>query len=301
MTTITQEISREQFLKALFESFLQESEGYIETREIISGQEGANQTFHRTIDSIVNHTPTGNYYFGVCPRLRESGKEADIETIVSLWVDMDMEIEAAMKALDNFSHKPSIVVDSGNGIHAYWLLREPEQVKANTKSILEGLAKALGADHCFDLPRILRVPGTKNLKIPSEPKDVQVIVFDPEIRYNLSDFEAYEVVIQEKSEVQVNFSNTQQDVNVEELKVSKAIKKLIQEGKQAGDRYPSRSEADFAVVCTLVKASYSDDTYEVFLISILSEQNIESKGLLILNTPLAGQDSLSWNRRNRLL
>jgi len=260
MNTITQEISREQFLTALFGAYLQESEGYIETREICAGQSGANPTFHRTLDSIINYSPTGDYYFGVCPRPGKSGKEADIEIIVSLWVDMDMEMEVAIKKLDSFSLKPSIVVNSGHGAHAYWLLREPEQIKANTKGILQGLAKALGADHCFDLPRILRVPGTKNLKTPNEPKDVQVIVFNPEIRYNLSDFEAYEVKTQGKCEVQVNFSNTQEDVNVEELKVSKAIKKLIKEGKQAGDRYPSRSEADFAVVCALVKAGYSDDT-----------------------------------------
>ena len=186
MNTITQEISREQFLSALFGAYLQESEGYIETREIIRGQEGANPIFHRTIDSIVKYNPAGDYYFGVCPRPRKSGKEADIEMIVSLWVDMDMEIEVAVKALDAIPQKPSIVINSGHGVHAYWLLREPEQVKANTKSVLQGLAKALGGDHCFDLPRILRVPGTKNLKIPSDPKNVQVIVFNPEIRYNLT-------------------------------------------------------------------------------------------------------------------
>ena len=250
-------ISQEQFLKVFFEESLQQGK-YIETRDILPG--GVIQEFHTTIEGVINYAPKGNYFFGVCPREIKDGTEAGVKVINSFWVDIDVTFELAMDRLKSFPKKPSIVISSGHGAHVYWLLKELEPIKSNTKGVLKGLSLALDGDKCFDLPRILRIPGTKNLKYPNNPKDVQVIIFEPDVRYNLSDFDSYEVEIQKKSEVSVSFSCSTQEIDLDNFKISDSIKDLILNGKQDEDKYRTRSEADFAVVCALVKANCSDDT-----------------------------------------
>tara|TARA_R110000772_G_scaffold89465_2_gene185397 strand:+ start:847 stop:3699 length:2853 start_codon:yes stop_codon:yes gene_type:complete len=93
--------------------------------------------------------------------------------------------EDAMVALRNFTDAtklpPPMIVDSGNGLHCYWPFVDPVAT-AVWKPIAEGL-KFLCVKHGFksdsvctsDISRILRLPGTKNFKNLSEPKDVVVL------------------------------------------------------------------------------------------------------------------------------
>src|SRR5262249_29246108 len=65
-------------------------------------------------------------YFGVLPRLAglepfKSGKKDDIQSGKAVWVDIDGK-HGALERLKEFSPLPSIIVDSGNGYHAYWLV-----------------------------------------------------------------------------------------------------------------------------------------------------------------------------------
>lgn len=66
---------------------------------------------------------------------------------------------------------PSVVVDSGGGIHCYWLLKEPWIIDSDdARQAAEIVQRAwvqqvIGADSTVhDLVRILRVPGTLNFK-----------------------------------------------------------------------------------------------------------------------------------------
>jgi P4 family phage/plasmid primase-like protien len=55
--------------------------------------------------------------------------------------------------------RPSIVVQSANGQHAYWLMKSGEELARFTE-VQDHLADALGTDHKVkDLPRVMRVPG----------------------------------------------------------------------------------------------------------------------------------------------
>ena len=132
-------------------------------------------------------------------------------------------------------------------------------INPDTKGILKGLARVLGADHCFDLPRILRVPGTKNYKDQNNPKDVKIIAFEPDLRYSLNDFIQFKVDVEDIPKDKVVFSGQVKDIDVNDLKITDEIKALIVSGKQDGDGYPSRSELDFRGVSELVKAGHSDD------------------------------------------
>lgn len=71
---------------------------------------------------------------------------------------------------------PSVIVDSGGGIHAYWLLREPWLLDSDearqAAEIVQRVwvQQVIGADKTVhDLVRILRVPGTRNFKYDPAP------------------------------------------------------------------------------------------------------------------------------------
>jgi hypothetical protein len=76
---------------------------------------------------------------------------------------------------------PSIVVDSGGGIHAYWSFTEV--ISAQDWLLCAGALKTLCIDNGFpadhaitgDAARIMRAPGTVNYKNPSTPTPCRVI------------------------------------------------------------------------------------------------------------------------------
>lgn len=100
--------------------------------------------------------------------------------------------------------EPSFVVLTGNGLHCWWLLKEPcvfdtdaERSDAarvvsrwHTLLRLRAAAKGWAYDRLSDLARVLRIPGTVNHKDPEHPKKVTLLSASNR-RYNLSDFEEY--------------------------------------------------------------------------------------------------------------
>ncbi len=70
-----------------------------------------------------------NTFFGVCPRFGAEKYDLawQIRTVRTLWADVDdCTVDEALKRCEKAGlPKPSIVVNSGNGSHLYWLLSEP--------------------------------------------------------------------------------------------------------------------------------------------------------------------------------
>jgi hypothetical protein len=86
---------------------------------------------------------------------------------------------------------PSVLIDSGGGMHGYWLLREPWMLGSDEARQAAELVQRLwvqnviGADpSVHDLTRILRVPGTLNFKY-DPPRPVQMLRCDLEQTYTL--------------------------------------------------------------------------------------------------------------------
>jgi CHC2-type zinc finger protein/DNA primase RepB-like protein len=129
-------------------------------------------------------------YVGVCPRSRREGTRAAVENAHVLWVDADT--PESIEALRAFRPRPSLVIGSGHGLHAYWSLVEPigpdEVEQANRK-----LAHRLRADaRATDAARILRPPGTFNFKgqrpLAVKLRHVEVEVFTAaELTWDLPD------------------------------------------------------------------------------------------------------------------
>ncbi len=138
----------------------------------------------------------------------------EIAGISALWTDLDLKSEAHAKLLPSSipealmivppSMPPSIVIGTGNGVHPWWLLKEPlifdtdqerkdaARLVARWHSLLRLNAAARGwsYDRLSDLARVLRIPGTINHKDPANPKEVTVLSLTDH-RYNLSDFEEF--------------------------------------------------------------------------------------------------------------
>jgi len=98
------------------------------------------------------------------------------------YADQTEGIEALQKFLASTDFtKPTVVVNSGRGLHAYWVLEQPI-TREEWKPIAERF-KALCQEHKFeadpavtaDVARILRIPETLNFKDPNNPLPTKVL------------------------------------------------------------------------------------------------------------------------------
>ncbi len=187
------------FLSVLFAAL--DPGEHIEIRPINGRVVGPRQWFADALGAAryaLQLAPRWNVYCGVCPRERGGGKKHHVTRIPALWADLDDKCfptgrAGALAALAGFPLPPSLTVDSGGGIQAYWLLAAPlAATEAGTR--VEGLLARLyerlgGVDSVQDVSRVLRVAGTTNYKY-SPPRPVTVLSCHDERRYTLAQFEA---------------------------------------------------------------------------------------------------------------
>ena len=96
------------------------------------------------------------------------GLERDTLGTCTLWVDLDPDgtenwKEEKLAELRVFRPKPTRIEDSGRGLYAFWEIpwtSDWEWAKRANK----WLAESLRGDHCWDMARVLRLPGTLNPK-----------------------------------------------------------------------------------------------------------------------------------------
>ncbi len=127
-----------------------------------------------------------------------SGKAENCAELPALWADLDFKsIDEAQARRDiaTFPVPPSSVVRSGNGLHCYWWLREPLDLRdpderAEAARLLKRIAAAIGGDPSVtELARVMRAPRSRNLKNPDAPLEVEIEHLDAACRYNPSDFD----------------------------------------------------------------------------------------------------------------
>lgn len=128
------------------------------------------------------------------------GTAADMVAFGALWCDVDVASgphkgnlpptkDAALELLEGLAIPPSLVVDSGFGLHGYWPLAEPVHFPdpdarleaARVAKSWHGLVCDAAAKRGWklqnlgDLPRVLRTPGTRNNKAAGDPRPVTVV------------------------------------------------------------------------------------------------------------------------------
>ncbi|NBW12841.1 MAG: hypothetical protein EBR82_32940 [Caulobacteraceae bacterium] len=153
--------------------------------------------------ALIDGNPTGR------------GKKQDTTSISCCWCDIDVNgenhsnemlpksIEEAYTFLKSLPLNPSIIVNSGGGLHGYWLFTAPVFFNpGNCEEIAEVFTKGWHGYVCKqaadrngwklenlgDVTRVLRTPGTWNLKKIENIKPVEFLQNDNGERYELNDF-----------------------------------------------------------------------------------------------------------------
>jgi hypothetical protein len=135
-------------------------EGFNFTPEFIKAKndEGYNVYF------FPNHPSTDVYAAGV---VSLAGKHIDVFNFV--FVDMDLKDEVYkskeefIKTLSEFPVKPTMVVNSGNGVHAYWSIQNLTRDEYVYMQL--ALLKYFKTDESvFTVLQLMRLPGTNNTK-----------------------------------------------------------------------------------------------------------------------------------------
>jgi hypothetical protein len=111
-------------------------------------------------------------------------KEENVDSLKSVWLDVDFKMyetpEACVRGVKEFLDggipNPTFIVNSGGGLHLYWVFEEALAIE-RWRPLAQGmaaLAKRMGlrADYgvTIDAARVLRLPGTVNHKYPSKPR-----------------------------------------------------------------------------------------------------------------------------------
>lgn len=165
----------------------------------------AKQTHWYNVGTIpkIPSPSTGHVYFGVHPvinipteRIGHDGQKytpkpqstrphlADIAAINCLFGEFDDKDFAngrsgVLAHIANLPVAPSIKIDSGGGIHSYWLLDTPHILTDNNRTQAKDLqnrwVQFVGSDdQAKDLARVLRVPGRRNIK-PQYAPDYPIV------------------------------------------------------------------------------------------------------------------------------
>ena len=213
-----------------------------------------------------------NCYLGIGIRRQRPGngvgrgKADDIIAIPGLWLDLDYHSSsahktrhplpptegAALSLLDAAPYKPSLIVHSGHGFQVYWLFKEIACF--DTKDDREafgrlcrgwqrlfrqaGRDRGWHVDSTADLARVLRIPGTRNLKT-DEAREVTVReAYD--FRYGPSDFRDFAELDTSPSRSAGGISlSSNGHPDLCSLRVSPRIKYLIRHGDSIGQYLPA--------------------------------------------------------------
>jgi hypothetical protein len=245
---------------------------------------------------------TYNFYFSVNPPNRDMDKKAtrlDIKELAFLHVDLDPRagedpeaergriLDLLTTGLPKDMPKPSCITDSGGGYWAFWRLKDPFAINANEKRYDEAklynlqLELLFGADHCHNVDRIARLPGTTNYpdqrKVSKGRKVApSVVVYTTDEEYPLTRFikapsvaAKSDIASADRGQSIVISGNLPRIQNVmEELsKATDLCKVAVVQGCDPDDptRWAKdgggvdRSSALHYVCCELVRAEYSDD------------------------------------------
>jgi hypothetical protein len=132
-----------------------------------------------------------NIFFGVATR-EGGGDKKSCREIVALWADLDFKDSSELDVWEQvlaYPLRPSLIIQSGDGLHVYWLLLDKVGAVAETvEPILRGLQRALHGDPaCAELARILRLPGTVNYKY-TPPRRCEILEADWRRRYRFEQF-----------------------------------------------------------------------------------------------------------------
>lgn len=249
------------------------------------------------LDWLKLHNSTKNVYFGVNPPLFSLSKKASREDIKEVaWFHIDIDprpgediVLEQSRALSMLTDKlpsgipePTCIIFSGGGFQACWKLNTPIPINGDlllaedAKRYNQQLEVIFNADHCHNIDRMLRLPGTINIPDIRKRKKgrvnslAKVIYFDNNKVYSINRFnKSYSVQIPNSSIFSDSNININTDVSekvvdlsdLDEWSVPERIKIIIAQGRHPDEiktKDDTRSAWLFDCVCGLLRANVPD-------------------------------------------
>lgn len=197
--------TRKDFLETLFQDYFRTREGFIMVKTIRSLDLKTSTRYFPNVELLSKETyaEDQHVFFGCCPRESMKPGPQYIKYTVAVWAGLDLGPEGhsgkkvyffgqpqAAKAVRSFPLPPSVIVESGWGLHLYWLLREVTTLSniGDFDSLLTKLSNYFQCKTGSTADALFRLPDTLNCKIPSHPVQCRVKYINPDFRYDIQDF-----------------------------------------------------------------------------------------------------------------
>jgi hypothetical protein len=152
---------------------------------------------------IYYHTAT--LKFGASRRIKQN-----CHHFISLFSDVDdanheLSRDMARALLEQAEYPPTLIVDSGHGLQAYWLLTKPCTDANRIEKARKATQSITASDGVADAARVMRLVGSHNSKLGNgEWLEVEIVSHARDCRYRLEDlehwFERAPVIIPRKPE-----------------------------------------------------------------------------------------------------
>jgi len=254
------------------------------------------QTFKKYAGSCTPDSSINTYYT-VNPRhklpvngagkLTGQGTKDHIKEVIAFYADVEagqdghkkasfyQTKEDALKTIRSFKYRPSFIIDSGHGYHCLWLFKEPYIIGEDVdleyyEAMNRGIQKALNADATSDVTRILRVPGSFNVKDPAHPVMCEMVEASGQ-QYNLEDFETY-ISPAVADAAAVDFNLKLETVKTSRKNLSPRINKIISEGVDPDN--PSNTDRSSLIqtaVDSMVAKGFTDN--EIY--TVLTDRSLK--------------------------
>ncbi|MGO9568512.1 MAG: hypothetical protein ACLP5H_13310 [Desulfomonilaceae bacterium] len=190
-------------MEALFGQYFEQYKGFIEVQAFTPFCEKPSTRFFPNIDTLAKEhfSEEEEVFFGTCPCERMKLR-MDIRYITALWAALDVgggysgkdafpNCQKAARAVRNFPLAPSIIVESGRGIHLYWLLDEPMKILdvARIEKELKRISMYFKGKREVKIDTMLRLPDTFNNRITDLRVTCKIKYVNSALRYTPEDID----------------------------------------------------------------------------------------------------------------
>jgi len=280
----------------------------------------SDHNFRQMREWLEKHNGDRNIYFHVNQCNREMKSKANKEDISSAeWLHVDIDPaegqdiqEERTRALDMLTSKlpkgipdPTVIIFSGGGYQAFWRLSKSIEIDGQLEKAQEfelynrRLEQVFGGDHCHNVDRIMRLPGTINIPDPKKRKKGRIeelaslLQFNEKI-YDIEKFKSAQSVQMKGSRdnsspgidinIPGNIEKIQDLSELDQWNVPDRVKIIIAQGlhpEQPKEGDNSRSAWLFDCVCSLVRCGVPDEVIFAILTDAdwgIASSVIEMKG-----------------------
>lgn len=208
--------TRKDFLGALFQEYFREREGFIIVKSSKALDRKTSIRYFPNIE-ILAKEPYQNdqdVFFGLCPHEKMRAEKSHVQYLVALWAGLDLDPEGysgrqthffgeaqAAKAIRSFPLPPSIIVESGRGVHLYWLLKELTPI-ADVEVVERLLRRINSYFRCnteLGIDSVLRLPDTINARVSGQLTSCRVKYLNTDFRYDFGDIEQLNLGVTDSS------------------------------------------------------------------------------------------------------